>query len=93
MFGRRFKINNNTKDEIITTLTKENKRLKIENEAYERKIERVSEIKKEYEELLLKVANLREEYEARLQSLDELTLEYQKELDHITKKAERNVRK
>lgn len=89
----KLKTNGTTKDQIIATLTKENKKLKIENEAYERKILRVAEIKKEYEELLLKVAALREDYEARLQSLDDLTDDYRKELNNITKKAERNIGK
>lgn len=89
----RLKTNERTKDQIISSLTNENRKLKLELSVYEKKIERVSEIKKEYEELLLKVASLREEYESRLHSLDELTEDYRKELTHITKKAERNIGK
>ncbi len=89
----RLKTDGKTKDQIIATLTNENRRLKFELSAYEKKIERVSEVKKEYEELLLKVASLREEYEARLHSLDDLTDDYRKELNNITKKADKNIRK
>lgn len=87
------KLKKDDKEQIISTLVKENKRLKIENEAIEKRLEEVKNIKKEYEELLLKVASLRDEYENRLQSLDDLTDKYQKELKDITIKAEKNIRK
>lgn len=91
MFG--LKLRGDEKDQIISTLTKENRRLKIENEALEKSVSRLGEIKKEYEDLMLKVIDLRADYEDRLLKLDELTSEYQKALNKITVKAERNIRK
>lgn len=91
MFFKHFK--KNEQEQIISTLLKDNRRLKIENEAMEKKLEDVKNVKKEYDELLLKVASLRDEYESRLQSLDDLTDKYQKELNDITKEAEKNLKR
>ena len=86
------KINGGQKDTIISNLTKENKKLKIENTAYEQEIADLRRVSEDYQELMLKVTNLKKEYEKRLHTLDKLTESYQKELQHtINETKKRNA--
>lgn len=85
------KFRESDKDIIITNLTKENRRLKIENASYEDKLQQLTHIADDYEELMDKVSSLRKDYEKRLHTLDKLTESYHKELENITKQAKKNI--
>lgn len=74
---------NNEKDEIIRTLAKENKQLRIELEAYRTQVEAISDLKKEYESLTDGIKELRQRYEDKLHKLDDLTLQYEQQLKDV----------
>lgn len=78
-------------EQIIYALTKENKRLKIENVAHEKQEKKLSELIEQYKQLIQRVESLKDDYELRLQLLDELTEGYREELNNIVKKAEKNI--
>lgn len=83
MFFKSKKIRTEEKDEIIATLSNENRKLRIENHAYEKQANALADTKKQYEALLYGVDELRDRYEEKLKTLDKLTSEYEKELKKI----------